>query len=48
MDAVFATVDGTVAWSQGYAVLDKGEVWDTSAPLVRERPDLFTDEPPNQ
>jgi hypothetical protein len=45
MSAVYATLDGTVTWSGGRSPLYQGEVWDDSAPLVVERPDLFTTNP---
>lgn len=35
----------SVAWSAGTTVLKKGDAWDADADLVRERPDLFTQEP---
>ena len=42
---VYAQTDGVVVWSGGTSVLARGDVWDASAPLVQERPDLFSTEP---
>lgn len=42
---VYARMDGMVCWSQGQTPLSKGDVWDAMAPLVLERPDLFSTEP---
>ncbi|MGW4476804.1 hypothetical protein ACWENQ_44735 [Nonomuraea sp. NPDC004354] len=42
---VYARVDSTVVWSGGQSPIGMGEVWDSEAPLVRERPDLFSTEP---
>lgn len=45
MGVVYANTEGVVMWSQGQSPLVLGEVWDSEAPLVVERPDLFSAEP---
>lgn len=45
MAVVYANTEGVVIWSQGQSPLTKGEAWDSEADLVRERPDLFDEEP---
>ncbi len=45
MSVVYANTEGVVMWSQGQSPLVLGEVWDSEAPLVLERPDLFSEEP---
>ena len=43
----YATVSGVVTWSGGKTVLAAGRTTaDPDHPLVRERPDLWTDEEP--
>lgn len=45
MAVVFAAMTGTVSWSAGRTHLNDGDAWDSTADLVRERPDLFDSEP---
>ncbi|MBB2909320.1 hypothetical protein FHS43_000566 [Streptosporangium becharense] len=45
MGVVYVKHDCVVRWSQGQSPLVRGEVWDDSAELVAERPDLFDTEP---
>jgi hypothetical protein len=45
MGVVYAKENLSVAWSQGKTTLRKGAPWDADAQLVRERPDLFEDQP---
>lgn len=42
---VYAAFDMNVVWSQGLSVIALGDVWDRRAPLVEERPELFSDTP---
>jgi hypothetical protein len=42
---VYARVDTTVVWSGGISPITVGEVWDSEAKLVTERPELFSAEP---
>lgn len=42
---VYARMDTTVVWSGGLSPIAMGDVWDSEAPLVLERPDLFSAEP---
>lgn len=42
----YAKITGAVRWSGGTTVLGAGTSADDDHPLVLERPDLFTDEPP--
>lgn len=43
----YARISGVVRWTQGTTVLSAGVTTaDDDAPLVLERPDLFTDEEP--
>lgn len=42
---VYAKVDTSVVWSKGISPLGLGEVWDSEAELVVERPDLFSTTP---
>ena len=42
----YARVFGAVGWSGGHTMLTEGMTADDDHPLVKERPDLFTDEPP--
>jgi hypothetical protein len=44
-DVVYARTDTTVVWSGGISPIATGDVWDSQAPLVVERPDLFAAEP---
>lgn len=44
MGLVFVRESLIVAWSAGQTVLKKGDVWDADADLVRERPELFSEE----
>jgi len=44
-DVVYAKTDCVVVWSGGQSPISKGDVWDSEADLVRERPDLFSTEP---
>ena len=44
-DVVYAKTDCVVVWSQGQTPLSRGDVWDAKAPLVLERPDLFSPTP---
>jgi hypothetical protein len=45
MGVVYAKQSVTVAWSDGKTYLRKDAAWDSESGLVKERPDLFTDEP---
>lgn len=45
MATVFAKVSASIAWSGGKMLLKKDQPWDAESALVKERPDLFTDEP---
>ncbi|MEV4474666.1 hypothetical protein [Nonomuraea sp. NPDC049504] len=45
MGVVYVKQDCVVRWSQGQSPLSYGDVWDDAAPLVVERPDLFSAEP---
>jgi hypothetical protein len=45
MPVVYARQSVTVAWSDGKTYLRKDEAWDSESGLVKERPELFTDEP---
>lgn len=42
----YAKVFGAVRWSEGVVVLGAGTTADDDHPLVKERPDLWTDEAP--
>ncbi|MGI5293268.1 hypothetical protein ACQEVF_59525 [Nonomuraea polychroma] len=42
---VYAKYDMQVVWSQGISQTAKGDVWDSEAELVKERPDLFAATP---
>ena len=42
----YANCSGAVRWSGGLQVLKPGQSIDDDHPLVRERPDLFTDAEP--
>lgn len=44
-EVVYAKADCVVVWSGGQSPLSRGDVWDARAPLVLERPDLFSTEP---
>lgn len=44
-EVVYAKTDCVVVWSGGQSPLSRGDVWDARAPLVLERPDLFSTEP---
>lgn len=44
-DVVYAKYDSRVVWSQGISPLTAGDVWDSEADLVKERPELFAAEP---
>lgn len=44
-NVMYARVDATVVWSKGISPIAKGDVWDSEAELVVERPDLFSAEP---
>jgi hypothetical protein len=45
MAVVYANQTASVSWSGGKTLLKKDQAWDADSGLVRERPDLFTDEP---
>ncbi|MFC7380888.1 hypothetical protein [Sphaerisporangium rhizosphaerae] len=45
MGVVYAKNDCVVSWTQGMTPLALGDVWDSEAPLVKERSDLFSAEP---
>jgi hypothetical protein len=45
MPVVYAKQSVTVAWSEGKTYLRKDAAWDSESGLVKERPELFTDEP---
>jgi len=45
MAVVYARDTVCVSWSAGRTVLRKDDAWDADADLVRERPDLFTEQP---
>lgn len=42
----YSKLTAVVSWSQGIIMLTEGMTADDAHPLVRERPDLFHDEPP--
>lgn len=42
----YSKVAGAVRWSGGTVLLERGMSADDDHPLVVERPDLFTDDPP--
>jgi hypothetical protein len=46
MGIVYATSTTSIVNAGGVAfTLHKGEVWDADDPLVKQRPEFFTDEP---
>lgn len=45
MSVVYANQSASVSWSGGKTFLKKDQAWDSESGLVRERPDLFSDEP---
>jgi hypothetical protein len=45
MAVVYANQTASVSWSGGKTLLKKDQAWDADAGLVRERPELFSDEP---
>lgn len=47
MGTVYAKGSMGVGWDGGSVMLVKGKPWDDSHPLVRARPGLFTDAPPD-
>lgn len=42
----YSNTTGAVRWEGGLTVLKEGDSIDEDHPLVTERPDLFTDDPP--
>lgn len=42
----YSTINGAVRWSGGTTLLRKGQSADDDHPLVRERPDLWTEQAP--
>lgn len=42
----YSNTTGAVRWSGGLTVLKDGDSIDDDHPLLEERPDLFTDDPP--
>jgi hypothetical protein len=42
----YSKIAGAVRWSGGTTLLRKGQSADDDHPLVKERPHMFTDEPP--
>lgn len=42
----YSTVTGAVRWSGGTTLLHRGQSADNDHPLVKERPDLWTDKAP--
>lgn len=47
MAVVYARQSLSVAWSGGKTFIKRDQPWDADSGLVRERPELFTDEPTN-
>jgi len=45
MAVVYANQTASVSWSGGKTLLKKDQPWDADSGLVRERPELFSDEP---
>jgi hypothetical protein len=45
MGVVYAQQSASVSYSEGKVFVRKGQAWDSDALLVRERPELFSDEP---
>lgn len=45
-DIVWAVSEGTVVYRGLRVRLERGQVWDKSDPLVKDRPQLFSTEPP--
>jgi hypothetical protein len=45
MGVVYARQSASIAWSGGKTFLKKDQAWDADSGLVKERPELFTDEP---
>lgn len=45
MAVVYAKESVSVSWSGGKTFVKKDQAWDADAGLVRERPELFSDEP---
>lgn len=45
MGVVYAKQSASVAWSGGKTFLKRDQAWDADSGLVKERPELFFDEP---